>query len=60
MTVNDLRKKIEDKRVYSNPFVDKENYKERWNYDYKLIKINNELLPHYLKNNLEKFKEWFD
>jgi len=60
LTVNDLRKKIEDKRVYSNPFVDKENYKERWNYDYKLIKINNELLPHYLKNNLEKFKEWFD
>jgi len=59
LTVNDLRKKIEDKRVYSNPFVDKENYKERWNYDYKLIKINNELLPHYLKNNLEKFKEWF-
>ena len=60
LTVNDLKKKIEEKKVFFNHFVDKENYKERWNYDYKLKKIDNELLPQYLKNNLKKFKEWFD
>ena len=60
LTVNDLKKKIEEKKVFFNHFVDKENYKERWNYDYELKKIENELLPQYLKNNLKKFKEWFD
>ena len=60
LTVNDLKKKIKEKKVFFNHFVDKENYKERWNYDYKLKKIDNELLPQYLKNNLKKFKEWFD
>jgi beta-1,4-mannosyl-glycoprotein beta-1,4-N-acetylglucosaminyltransferase len=60
LTVNDLKKKIEEKKVFFNHFVDKKNYKERWNYDYKLKKIDNELLPQYLKNNLKKFKEWFD
>ena len=43
-----------------NHFLDKENYKERWNFDYDLKKIDNELLPQYLKSNSEKFKEWFD
>jgi len=60
LTVNDLKKKIEEKKVFFNHFIDKENYKERWNYDYELKKIENELLPQYLKNNLKKFKEWFD
>jgi beta-1,4-mannosyl-glycoprotein beta-1,4-N-acetylglucosaminyltransferase len=60
LTVNDLKKKIEEKKVFFNHFLDKENYKERWNYDYELKKIENELLPQYLKNNLKKFKEWFD
>ena len=60
LTVNDLKKKIEEKKVFFNHFLDKENYKERWNFDYDLKKIDNELLPQYLKNNSEKFKEWFD
>ena len=60
LTVNDLKKKIEEKKVFFNHFVDKKNYKERWDYDYELKKIENELLPQYLKNNLKKFKEWFD
>ena len=60
LTVNDLKQKIQDKTVFWNHFIDKENYKERWNYNYKLRKIDNKLLPPYLVNNLEKFKEWFD
>ena len=60
LTVDDLKKKIDEKKVFFNHFLDKENYKERWNFDYDLKKIDNELLPQYLKNNSEKFKEWFD
>ena len=40
--------------------MDKEKYKERWEYDYKLKKIENNLLPKYLANNLKKYNEWFD
>ena len=40
--------------------MDKENYKERWEYDYKLKKIENNLLPQYIVNNPKKFNEWFD
>ncbi len=60
LTVDDLKKKIKEKKVFFNHFMDKEKYKERWEYDYKLKKINNNLLPEYLVSNLKKFNEWFD
>ena len=60
LTVNDLKKKIKEKTVFWNHFVDKKQFTERWAYDYKLKKIDNKFLPSYLTNNLEKFKEWFD
>ncbi len=60
LTVDDLKKKIKEKKVFFNHFLDKEKYKERWNYDYKLKKIENNLLPKYLVSNLKKFNEWFD
>tara|TARA_B100001093_G_scaffold362207_1_gene346957 strand:+ start:428 stop:1321 length:894 start_codon:yes stop_codon:yes gene_type:complete len=62
MSVNDLQKKIDNKEVFFNHFVDKEKYKERWNFDYKLKKINLEKLPEYLQlnKNQSKLKEWFD
>ena len=62
MTVNDLQKKIDNKEVFFNHFVDKEKYKERWNFNYKLKKIDNHHLPDYLNStdNQVKFKDWFD
>ena len=62
MTVNDLQKKIDNKEVFFNHFVDKEKYKERWNFNYKLKKIDNHHLPDYLNSadKQVKFKEWFD
>ncbi len=60
LTVDDLKKKIKEKKVFFNHFMDKENYKERWEYDYKLKKIENNLLPQYIVNNPKKFNEWFD
>ena len=60
LSVNDLKKKIKEKTVFWNHFVDKKHFNDRWAYDYKLKKIDNKFLPSYLTNNSEKFKEWFD
>ena len=62
MTIDDLQKKIDNKEVFFNHFVDKEEYKERWNFNYKLKKIENHHLPDYLNStdNQVKFKDWFD
>ena len=62
ITVNDLQKKMDKKEVFFNHFVDKEKYKERWNFDYKLKKIGVEKLPKYLQSNDNqlKLKNWFD
>ena len=62
MTIDNLQKKINDKEVFFNHFVDKEKYKERWNFDYKLKKIDNKKLPDYLQleENRLKLKDWFD
>ena len=62
MTIDDLQKKIDNKEVFFNHFVDKEKYKERWNFNYKLKKIDNHHLPDYLNStdNQVKFKDWFD
>ena len=62
MTIDDLQKKIDNKEVFFNHFVDKERYKERWNFNYKLKKIDNHHLPDYLNSteNQVKFKDWFD
>ena len=44
--------------VFYNHFSDQAD-QNKWNYDYKLKKINIDLLPKYLQDNPEKFKEWF-
>ena len=62
MTIKDLQKKISNKEVFFNHFVDKQKYKERWNFDYKLKKIDDKKLPLYLQSQKaqSKLKEWFD
>ena len=58
LPVEDLRKKIDNGVVFYNHFLDQAD-QNRWNYDYKLKKINIDLLPKYLQDNSEKFKKWF-
>ena len=58
LTVEDLRKKIDEGVVFYNHFLDQTD-QNKWNYDYKLKKINIDLLPKYLQDNSEKLKEWF-
>ena len=62
LTVEDLQKKIDNKEMFFNHFVDKEKYKERWNFDYKLKKISDDKLPEYLQSReiRSKLKQWFD
>ena len=62
LTIEDLRKKIDNKEMFFNHFVDKEKFKERWNFDYKLKKIESEKLPKYLQSNKirSELNQWFD
>ena len=54
-----IKSKIKNKEVFYDHFADKTS-SEKWKASYKLRKIDNALLPKYLKNNTEKFKDWFD
>ena len=58
ITEEKLKYYIDEGIVFYNHFVDQTN-QNKWNYNYKLKKINNELLPKYLLNNKDKFREWF-
>jgi len=50
---------MEEKKVFYNHFADKGS-PNKWNYDYELKKADLEILPNYLKNNKEKYKNWLD
>ena len=58
LTVHDLRKKINDGVVFYDHFADKTSQK-KWENQYKLKKIENDILPKYLIENLNNYKEWF-
>ena len=54
----DLKDKIEQGIVFYNHFADKTST-DKWNYNYKLKKIEDELLPNYLIQNKVNFIKWF-
>ena len=58
LTIEDLRKKIDDGLVFYDHFIDKKS-EDKWKGDYKLKRIENHLLPDYLIKNQNNFKEWF-
>ena len=59
ITLDQIKKKMKEKKVFYNHFADKGN-PNKWNYDYELKRVGFEILPDYLKNNKEKYKNWFD
>ena len=59
LTMEDLKKKIDNKKVFYNHFADKENL-DKWNFEYDLKIISDKLLPTYLSKNKEKYREWFE
>jgi len=58
LTVEDLKKNIDDGIVFYDHFADK-TAKEKWQNNYKLKKIENYMLPKYLVQNLHNYKKWF-
>ena len=58
LKTNDLKKLIEEKRVMYDHNVDQRGYK--WSGKSILKKINLNLLPAYIQNNLGKFNDWLD
>ncbi len=58
LTIEDLRKKIDNGLVFYDHFIDKKS-EDKWKGDYKLKRIENHLLPDYLIKNQNNFKEWF-
>ena len=59
ITLQELEKKIKEKRVLYDHVADKK-IGNKWFSEKLLQKIENNLLPSYLNNNLDKFKNWFD
>jgi len=59
ITLEQVKKKMKEKKVFYNHFADKEN-PNKWNYDYELKKADLEILPNYLRINKEKYKNWLD
>tara|TARA_Y100000022_G_C13101835_1_gene307153 strand:- start:229 stop:651 length:423 start_codon:yes stop_codon:yes gene_type:complete len=59
LSVEKIKEKIKNKEMFYDHFADKET-KNKWDFNYKLKKIGHEFLPEFLKNNSEKYKEWFD
>ena len=59
LTLENISQKIKDKTVFYNHFLDQTN-QNKWSYNYKLKKINYALIPNYLTENKDKYKEWFD
>ena len=58
LKTNDIKKLIDEKRVMYDHNVDQKGFK--WSGKSILKKINVNLLPNYIKDNIEKFSEWLD
>ena len=59
ITLEDIKKKIKEKKVFYNHFADKQNL-DKWKYEHELKNIGFELLPNYLRENKDKYKNWLD
>ena len=59
LTAQMIKEKIDKKEIFYDHFVDKSSA-SKWHSTYKLKKINDNLLPMYLNQNKNSYKEWFD
>ena len=56
---DDLKSQINNRLVNYNHLSDKTD-QNKYDFNYKLKNLDNELLPEYLKLNKEKYKDWFN
>ncbi len=59
LTIDKIREKIKNKEMFYDHFADQSST-NKWKSDYKLKKYDSSLLPKYLSDNQNKYKEWFD
>ena len=59
ITLEDIEKKMREKKVFYNHFADKES-QGKWEYEYELKKTSLDILPNYLQINKEKYNNWLD
>ena len=59
ITIENLQTKIDNREVFYDHFADKSS-KSKWDNNYRLKKIDDNLLPTYLNENKDKFQKWFD
>ena len=58
ITIEKLKNYINEGIVFYNHLADQKDLK-KWNFNYKLKKINDDYLPEYLIKNKDKYKDWF-
>ena len=58
ITLEKLKNYIDNDIVFYNHFADQKDL-NKWNFNYKLKKINDDFLPEYLIKNKNKYKDWF-
>ena len=58
LEIGDIKKMMSEKRVIYDYKADKRKFK--WSGKSTLKKINNNLLPNYISNNVNKFSDWLD
>jgi len=58
LKIDDLKKMRDEKRIIYNHSIDQKGYK--WSNKTKLQIAENDLLPKYITQNIEKYKEWLD
>ena len=58
LTVEDMKKIVSDKKILYDHSVKQEE--QKYTGRQSLIKVNNDNLPDYLKDNLSKYKNWLD
>ena len=58
LNVQNLKRKISEKKILYDHNVDQSKYK--WGSDKMLSKIQFSKMPDYLRENIEKYKQWLD
>ena len=59
ITIDKIRDKISKREMFYDHFADKSST-NKWESNYKLRCIDLNLLPKYLINNKNKYRDWFD
>ena len=55
----DIKRLIEKNQLYFNHSADKSEA-NKYNSKIKLVKVSNDVLPDFIKDNYDKYEEWFE